>query len=55
MVLQEPLVGFLGFLVLDPGLFLLLLLCLDLVGVERLLLLTQLGQGTADTHTTVGC
>ena len=47
VVLEEPLVGLLGLLVLDPGLLLLLLLRLHLVGVERLLLLAQLGQGTA--------
>lgn len=44
VVLQEPLEGLLRLLVFDPGLLLLLLLSLHLVGVEGLFLLTQLGK-----------
>lgn len=46
MVLQEPLEGLLRLFVFDPGLLLLLLLSLHLVGVEGLFLLTQLGKCT---------
>lgn len=44
VVLQEPLKGLFRFFVFDPGLLLLLLLSLHLVGVEGLFLLTQLGK-----------
>lgn len=55
MVLQEALEGLFGLLVLDPGLLLLLLLSLHLVGVEGLLLLAQLGQRTLTArHTAHG-
>lgn len=47
VVLQETLEGFLGFLVLGSGFFLLLLLCLNFVSVESLLFFTQFGQSTS--------
>lgn len=47
MVFQETLEGFLGFLVLGSGFFLLLLLCLNFVSIEGLLFFTQFGQSTA--------
>lgn len=50
VVLQVPLERLLGLLVLDARLLLLLLLRLDLVGVERLLLLAQFGQSTKQTE-----
>lgn len=52
MLLQEALQLLLGLLCSKPGLLLLLLVPLGLVGVESLLLLTQLGQGTG--HRTEG-
>lgn len=48
MVLQEPLERLFGLLVFNSGLFLFLLLCLDFVGIERLLLLAQLRKSTVD-------
>lgn len=46
MVFQEALEGFLGFLVLGSGFLLLLLLCLNFVGIKGLLLFTQFCQST---------
>lgn len=51
VILQEALECLFGFFVFDPSLLFLLLLCLNLVGIKGLLLLTQLGQGTAKIHT----
>lgn len=44
MVLQVPLKGLFGLLVLNPGLLLLFLLCLDFISVERLFLFAQFGK-----------
>lgn len=46
MLLQEMLQGLLGLLGFESGLFLLFFLPLRFIGIERLLFLTQFGQGT---------
>lgn len=50
MVLQEPLEGLFGLLVFNSGLLLFFLLCLNFVGIKRLLLLTQFGKCTLVTR-----